>query len=147
VYNLKEIKFKIGPEFADGSSTEATATITPHNNENQADTHIDVGLSDCDNLRADRTNEAKCLWNKVEAKEFINGLFRPSLLFIREALSCYQNGAFLGATILCRSAIDSLLVAAVYSDFNAETCTIQIELPKKDVSFKSLRCCAQKKIF
>lgn len=139
-----KIKIKIGPEFASGSTTAVSGEIEPKNSKNQPSTLIGVGPSECDQARNDRTNDINNLWSKIDVKEFISGLFRPSLLFIREALSCYQNGAFLGATIMCRSAVESLLFTAVYSNFNAECCEIKFDPPEGKTSFNDLRTSAKR---
>ncbi len=139
-----KIKIKIGPEFASESTTEIFGEIQNKNSKNQPSTFIGVGTSDCDQSRSDRTNDINGLWDKIHVKEFINGLFRPSLLFIREALSCYQNGAFLGATIMCRSTVDSLLYTSVYSSFKSEDCSIEYNFSEKQTKFHSLVDCAYK---
>ena len=141
---LEEIKVTIGPEFASASTISLSEEIQYKNSENQIYTFIDIGPSECNKSRCKRTKETMCLWSKIDVKEFVNGLFRPSLLFIREALSCYQNGAFLGATIMCRSAVESLLFTAVYSNFNAECCEIKFD-PPKIAKFSEVRESAESK--
>lgn len=142
---LEEIKVTIGPEFASESTTSLSEGIRYKNSEKQVDTFIDIGPSECNQSRCKRSKETECLWSKINVKEFVNGLFRPSLLFVREALSCYQNGAFLGATIMCRSAVESLLFTAVYSNFNAGCCEIKFDPPKNYAIFKKVINCAVSK--
>ncbi len=89
-----KIKIKIGPEFASGSTTAVSGEIQYKNSENQVVTFIDIGHSESNQSRCKRTKDTIFLWSKIDVKEFVNGLFMPSLLFIREALSCYQNGPF-----------------------------------------------------
>ena len=96
-----KINFDVGPNIESGSSTSASVSVNPTSIKGKRNsTQINVGISNCDENREKRTKEALCLWDKIDVGKFVKGLFRPSLLFVREALSCYQNGAFLGATVL-----------------------------------------------
>lgn len=139
--DIKNIGVKITQaQHVGASSTEANVKISYKNAQSQSGNHtICVGPSGCDQDRIQRTKDTDNLWSKIKVEEFINGLFRPSLLFIREALSCYQNGAFLGVAVICRSAVDSLLFMALNAKLDTSTCKIEVNFTGNKASFESLR--------
>jgi hypothetical protein len=72
-----------------------------------------IGVTKCDKWREARTKETEEL-----VKELVNIndydkaalISLPSLDLLREAYSCYQNGAYMGVAIMCRAVVE----AAVY---------------------------------
>ena len=69
-----------------------------------------VGLSECDEERERRTAIAKSLFGQLEIDHALLGWAYDLL---REAFSCYQNGAFLASTLMCRSGAEAALYTCV----------------------------------
>ena len=72
-----------------------------------------VGPSVCDEERREREREIGDVWGVVVGVDgyvLLYSLFAEALDLFREALSCYQNGAFLATVLLCGVSLE----AAVY---------------------------------
>lgn len=69
-----------------------------------------VGLSECDDERERRTQTAKTLFGQLEIDHALLG---STYDLLREANSCYQNGAFLASTLMCRSAAEAALYICI----------------------------------
>ncbi len=67
-----------------------------------------VGLSKCDEWRDERTKFAREILNQLADYQVM--MVDGGQLF-HEACSCYQNGAFMAAAVMCRAALE----AAVYT--------------------------------
>lgn|GEM_PF-900484 len=71
-----------------------------------------IGPSKCDELRAERESRLTEVWNIIiSCKRFkdMYSIIVSSIDLFREALSCYQNGAFMATIIMCGVALESLL--------------------------------------
>lgn len=83
---------------------------------------INIGPTKCDDYRSSRQNEIDKVWEIIKPSieelaknpkiQLLSNTVKPTDLF-REALSCYQNGAFAATCALCRSSIESLLYVLV----------------------------------
>lgn len=78
-----------------------------------------IGPSKCDDERFSRQNDIDEIWKIVkpmlEHDNFIPSTYtivRLSLDLLREAMNCYQNGAFLATCGICRTTIEALLYAS-----------------------------------
>jgi len=72
-----------------------------------------IGPSACDKKRREREREIEDVWGVVVGVDgyvLLYSLFAEALDLFREALSCYQNGAFLATVLLCGVSLE----AAVY---------------------------------
>lgn len=72
-----------------------------------------VGPSVCDERRKIREKEIEDVWKaitEVDGFASLHPLFAEALDLFREALSCYQNGAYLAAVLMCGVSLE----AAVY---------------------------------
>lgn len=80
-----------------------------------------IGPTDCDQGRVVRSEEALKSWDSLMAG--IGNVTDTKLLlgqpldFFREALSCYQNGAFMATALMCRSATE---LAVYYLAFRSK---------------------------
>lgn len=79
-------------------------------------TGVWIGPTKCDEERLSRENDTANVWNIV--KPVLEGdQFMPSTYMIvslpldllRESLNCYQNGAYLAVSSMCRACIEALL--------------------------------------
>mgnify|MGYP001626396285 CR=1 FL=1 len=71
-----------------------------------------VGPSRCDEARAFREEQLKNIWQiLVSSEEIVNMhlVVGVGLDLFREALSCYQNGAFMASILMCGVALETLL--------------------------------------
>ncbi len=78
----------------------------------EKDRTILVGPTPCDDKRAFREERLKRVWETLIASEKIEKMHlivSLSLDLFREALSCYQNGAFMATILVCGVALETLL--------------------------------------
>ena len=71
-----------------------------------------VGPSECDVDRKTREKEICEVWNELTNKEsFVKAhfIFGLALDLFREALSCYQNGAYMATVLMCRSVTEIIV--------------------------------------
>ncbi|RLE37162.1 hypothetical protein DRJ17_07155 [Candidatus Woesearchaeota archaeon] len=71
-----------------------------------------IGPSKCDELRAAREERLKNAWHiLVSCRRFTDMylIIGSDIDLFREALSCYQNGAFMAAILMCGVVLESLL--------------------------------------
>lgn len=69
-----------------------------------------IGLTPSDAERYDREQEVKRLWTKREKPDLLrktDTILGDSFYLVREAMSCYQNGAYLATAIMCRTALET----------------------------------------
>jgi len=69
-----------------------------------------IGLSECDEERTARTEFLRKLWGRIVANpHYLEGhlLLSTAIELYREAMSCFQNGAYLATAILCRATLDA----------------------------------------
>ena len=81
-----------------------------------------IGLTKCDKWRERREKDIQKL---VESAKFEIEKYDPTAMialipldYWREALSCYQNGAYMAATLMCRSATELVVYLAVTRRIN-----------------------------
>jgi hypothetical protein len=71
-----------------------------------------IGPSVCNDARTSREERLKRVWQDLISSEMIADTYLaigPSLDLFREALSCYQNGAFMASILICGVALETLL--------------------------------------
>ena len=106
------------------SSTQITVTgVITYSNPHAT---VAVGPSDNDHERETRTKSAETIWSKLNISKFIPNQFRSALDLFREALSCYQNGAFMAACIMCRNATESMLFIAINSKYDPKSNQVKL---------------------
>lgn len=72
-----------------------------------------IGITKCDEWRENRTKDtAELVKELVNISDYDKAalISLPSLDLLREAYSCYQNGAYMGVAIMCRAVTE----AAIY---------------------------------
>lgn len=75
-----------------------------------------IGPSKCDNKRDIREKHYDKVWKKLVSNNAYSktySIFSSSIDLYREALSCYQNGAYMGTAVMCRSATEAALYYSV----------------------------------
>lgn len=75
-----------------------------------------IGPSNCDSERTKREKELNTVWNKlVSSHTFLPTqlIFIEAIDLYREALSCYQNGAFMATSIMCRASTECAVYLAI----------------------------------
>lgn len=75
-----------------------------------------VGPSKCDEYRRERERELNDVWNNLVSSEaFLKThlVFGEAIDLFREALSCYQNGAYKATCVMCRSTTECAVYFAV----------------------------------
>ena len=105
------------------SSAPSTTSVSVMNtfNKNGEHTNILIGPSEYNEEREKRTDDVNSVWKKLSIDKFIPGQFRSVLDLFREALSCYQNGAYMASCIMCRTVTESLLYIAINSEYYIDT--------------------------
>jgi hypothetical protein len=71
-----------------------------------------IGPSKCDEHRSAREKDIEEIWSKlISTKGFKEtySLFGSAIDLLREALSCYQNGAYMATALMCRACIETAL--------------------------------------
>ncbi len=78
-----------------------------------------IGSTKCDEQRVSRENDNESVWSIVKPmlepgnfKPSVYGIVSLSLDLLREALNCYQNGAYLAVCSTCRACVEALLYLA-----------------------------------
>lgn len=78
-----------------------------------------IGPTKCDEERLSRQNDLDNVWGIVKPmlegdnfKPSVYGIVSLSLDLLREALNCYQNGAYLAVCSMCRACVEALLYLA-----------------------------------
>lgn len=110
------------------STAPSTTSLSVLNNfiQGVSSASVTIGPSKDNSERETRTTDVQSVWDSIDIKKFIPGMFRSALDLFREALSCYQNGAYMAACIMCRTATESILYIAVNSIYDPK---------KNEVSF------------
>lgn len=75
-----------------------------------------IGKTKCDDSRISREKDIEVIWNGLIGNEVYGNmypLFWIAIDLFREATSCYQNGAYMGSAILCRSTIETAIYRLV----------------------------------
>ena len=88
-------------EFGNGKSTPRT---------------IWVGPTTCDSERDRRTETQSKIWQELSRNPhmaFAHPIIGSAFDLLRESLSCYQNGAFMASTLMCRTVTETGLYLAV----------------------------------
>ena len=71
-----------------------------------------IGPSICDERRKEREEEIRNVWGIVVGADgyvLLYSLFAEALDLFREALSCYQNGAYLATVLLCGVSLEAIV--------------------------------------
>ena len=137
--SVNEVTFKSkGAPCVISSAPSTTSIIVVNTYSQNASGSVSIGPSGCDSGRDSRTKEVECLWNSINITKFIPSQFRSALDLLREALSCYQNGAYMAACIMCRTATESLLYIAVNSKYDSISGEITLTPPINQKSGKPL---------
>lgn len=97
-----------------------------------------IGPTKCDEDRAGRERDVDHVWSVVKAqlegKELhlsTHGIVTDALFLLREAMNCYQNGAYLAVCTSARSCIEALLDAATQLRTTDEMSTEEVrKLPQ-----------------
>ncbi len=75
---------------------------------------IKVGPTNCDHERLGRDKWIDSLLSKIKNGNLIDvkttGAIHASIIFFREALNCYQNGAYAACIAMCGASIENLLL-------------------------------------
>jgi len=69
-----------------------------------------IGPSKCDEQRSVREKDIERIWNELASTRGFREtylLFAPAIDLFREALSCYQNGAYMATVLMCRACIET----------------------------------------
>ena len=72
--------------------------------------YVWIGPSECDEHRTAREKDLENIWNDLaSARGFTETypLLAPAIDLFREALSCYQNGAYMATAIMCRASSET----------------------------------------
>lgn len=75
-----------------------------------------IGLTQCDDDRKSREHDINDMWQKLTKTEGFTetyGLLGSSINLLLEALSCYQNAAYMGTVLMCRSATEAATYDAI----------------------------------
>jgi hypothetical protein len=78
-----------------------------------------IGPSKCDEGRKQKEKEIDEIWSTLTNNEGFKEaypLFGPAFDLFREALSCYQNGAFMATVLMCRSVTEVLVYLVATRD-------------------------------
>ena len=70
------------------------------------------GPTQCDESRKSRGREIDEVWQDLISNEGFHRnyiIFDSAIDLFREALSCYQNGAYMATAIMCRSVVETTL--------------------------------------
>jgi hypothetical protein len=95
-----------------------------------------VGPTKCDESRERRTHEVDEIWKKLK---FNHSRLESARLLFREALSCYQNGAFMATALLCRASTEAALYLSVTRSKQIEGRT-PIDLSYLDSKYGEILC-------
>lgn len=86
---------------------------------------IIVGPTDCNEDRDVRNVWIATLISNIKSENLLDqrtgGAIHSALIFFREAIGCYQNGAFVACISMCGSAIENLLLDLML--FDEKECT------------------------
>src|SRR6266568_6250672 len=66
-----------------------------------------VGPTECDDARTRRTRTAGNIWRALKPDVYLHLDFGNAVDFLREAQSCYQNGAYMATALMCRSSTET----------------------------------------
>jgi hypothetical protein len=69
-----------------------------------------IGPSRCDEQRSAREKDIERIWNELASTRGFREtylLLAPAIDLFREALSCYQNGAYMATVLMCRACIET----------------------------------------
>jgi hypothetical protein len=72
--------------------------------------YVWIGPSECDEHRTAKEKDLENIWNDLAyARGFTETypLLAPAIDLFREALSCYQNGAYMATAIMCRASSET----------------------------------------
>lgn len=119
-----------GPYVISTAPSSTAISVLNIFNQVASSANISIGPSDCDSNRDDRTGKVDSVWKAIDISKFIPGQFRSVLDLFREALSCYQNGAYMASCILCRIVTESLLYIAVNSKYDPQKNELVLNPPK-----------------
>src|SRR5437867_795798 len=75
-----------------------------------------VGPAACDSKRDRRTEIQLKVWQELSRNShmaFAHPIIGSAVDLFRESLSCYQNGAFMASTLMCRTVTETALYLAV----------------------------------
>jgi len=78
-----------------------------------------IGPSECDEGRKQREKEIDEIWSMLTSNESFKEaypLFGPAFDLFREALSCYQNGAYMATVLMCRSVTEVIVYTVASID-------------------------------
>lgn len=93
-----------------------------------------VGPTKCDSERDRRTRFVDKVWNKASWDVGFHMDLGNAVDFFREALSCYQNGAFMATALMCRSSIQT----AVYLSISRKRTDLNINMSLDNIKDKWL---------
>jgi hypothetical protein len=83
-------------------------------------TEVKVGPTDCDSEREFRNNWLNGVKANIDDNNLIDartiGAIHAPIIFLREALSCYQNGAYAACITMCGVSIENLLIDLMLFD-------------------------------
>jgi len=66
-----------------------------------------VGPTECDDRRTRRTRTTENIWKTLKADVYLHLDLGNAVDFLREALSCYQNGAYMATALMCRASTET----------------------------------------
>lgn len=75
-----------------------------------------IGPTECNEERSQREKEFNEVWRKLIASDAYlktHLIFTEAIDLYREALSCYQNGAYMATSLMCRSSTECAVYLAV----------------------------------
>ncbi|WMT45419.1 MAG: hypothetical protein RE469_04295 [Cuniculiplasma divulgatum] len=126
------IKFVVndGPYVISSAPSTTSVNVLNTFNKKGGLQQISIGPSECGNERDGRASDVNSVWKSLDISKFIPGQFRSVLDLFREALSCYQNGAYMASCIMCRTATESLLFIAINSEYDHDKREIKFMRPQ-----------------
>ena len=76
---------------------------------------VPMGVTPCDDRRVEREADLKSIQKALNEKllEETHILFGDVYDLLKEAMSCYQNGAYLATAMVCRTAVESAIYIAI----------------------------------
>jgi hypothetical protein len=130
--NNEVIKFVVndGPYVISSAPSTTSVNVLNTFNPKGGGQKVSIGPSECGDERDGRTSDVNSAWGSLDISKFIPDQFRSVLDLFREALSCYQNGAYMASCIMCRTATESLLFIAINSEYDHDKKEIKFTRPQ-----------------
>ena len=101
-----------------------------------------VGPSKCDSDRESRTRTEEQIWKeiaKISGLGSAHAILGGAVDLFREALSCFQNGAFMASNLMCRSVSETAVYLAISRKSPRPPSTIDVDLTQIRKNWSKIR--------